>query len=116
MWLTLRCPDIQALDILSAIQAPDVRLRRTIINPYRNVPEVSGDRMLLSDPRAGWQVSHGEGTMSYISTAVWWATVPLIIAENDESRERRVLQGELHLKPSIQPTTHIGHYRLFVSV
>ena len=47
--------------------------------------------------------------------AVWWPESPPGGFEAHGSDDTRVLQGEVHLRPTLTPSSHIGHFKLSVS-
>ncbi|TFK27773.1 hypothetical protein FA15DRAFT_665995 [Coprinopsis marcescibilis] len=96
--LLLKSDDVQALDLLSSPKSVVCRLRRVI--KYHAGQEKSVEPLAWKD---GLEDSQ---------SALWWPC-----AEVDaNTRHRRRLSGELHLRKDLKPTTAIGGFRIEYSV
>ncbi|TFK40192.1 hypothetical protein BDQ12DRAFT_680492 [Crucibulum laeve] len=93
--LRLETKDLQALDLLAVPKVIAVRLRRTV--KYN----VNGERTVDT---FGWkdEVEHSQ-------LAVWW---PSLEAAEDSSLCTRTVNGELHLKIDMKPTSAMAHFRV----
>lgn len=100
--LMLISDDVQALDLLSSIYAPDVRLTRTTSygQAMSSLGLVAGDGSQVDQP---------------IDLAS--ARFTPAVQENSESpsTQCRVLRGELTIPGDIPPECHILHYSMEVS-
>ena len=53
-------------------------------------------------------------TVDYIQTAVWW---PISLSSGASANQgTRILQGEIHLRPFLPPTLHLGYFKCHVSI
>ena len=93
--LRLDGDDQQALDLLSSPKAIVVRLRRRI--KYHH----NSEKMLES---LAWRDS-----IDHSQLAVWWPS-----AEQSEQRNVRYVNGELHLRADIKPTSAMASFRVEV--
>ena len=54
-----------------------------------------------------------------VGIAAWWPESPSVGNTDRVTEQSRVLQGEIHLKPTqklqMYPSAHLGHYKLSVS-
>ncbi|KDR70203.1 hypothetical protein GALMADRAFT_76281 [Galerina marginata CBS 339.88] len=91
--MTLESDDSQLLDLLSSPEAISVRTRRHI-SAHHGKPH--GERPLHS-------VDHSQ-------RAVWWRQT------DDQTDRLRVLQGEIHLRPDIVPTSAMGDFSVNYNV
>jgi len=100
LFITLESDDKQVLELLSAPKAIAVRVRRHIRwNPEAHRP--------LESKNWRTQVEHSQ-------RAVWW---PATDYSGEDPPERlRMLNGELHLKPAMEPTFEIGNFKIDYSV
>lgn len=109
---------MHALDLLSDPQTLDVWLRWTLSMEYdqggtsfapmgtqaanKNL-SLQGDARKIADlpyKAQSFRVQH----------ATWWALPAYDKATND----KRELQGEIHVAPTIHPTTHLGRFHFWV--
>ncbi|KAF8908137.1 hypothetical protein CPB84DRAFT_1822211 [Gymnopilus junonius] len=98
--MTLESDDKHALDLLSAPKSIAVRVRRRI----RYAPT----------PQKLFEASNWRDEVDHSQRAVWW---PATNSAGEVSQERfRILNGELHLKPIMTPTSTMGMYKLEYSV
>jgi len=95
--LRLNTDDQQALDLLSSPQAIVARLRRRI--KYHH----NSEKTLKS---LAWRDS-----IDHSQLAVWWPS-----AEQSEQRGVRYVNGELHLRADIKPTSAMASFRVQYSV
>ncbi|KAI0087350.1 hypothetical protein BDY19DRAFT_995046 [Irpex rosettiformis] len=116
LFLTLRCSDSQALDILSSSDAPVVRLRRSLSLGIANSPiqayGAGHKGMLRTAGSRGMYETSGD-TTSYMQLANWWRS-----PYDSEGLERNMcaLQGEIHLSPALSPPAQLGKYQLLYDV
>ena len=100
--MTVETIDPQALDLLSAPRSPVVRLLRQI---------TTGEASLSVTPLGGKRLPSldFERALRDVAAAVW---------RPDTARKphKRVLHGEIHLPPGLQPTCRLGKFELTVSV
>jgi hypothetical protein len=94
--LTITCADKQVLDLLSASNAPAVKLLR---NKHYN-SRVKGKQRVDALHKPEFRIVQG---------AVWW------IPRNQPASGVRHLMGELHIAPRLTPALHTPEFRLFVS-
>jgi len=97
LYLRLESGDEKALDLLASHQAITARVRRRI-RDYVHPGNQTGN--------FGWRDS-----LDYSQRAVWW---PSTEHPGDNSERRRSLQGEIHLKPGMSPTSALGAFRIDV--
>ena len=113
--MTLECADIQALDVLSSAQAPHLRLRRVFHLQYddnKTQNKFGGQGTLAKHERVSTLPIHDQ--KSDIVEALWWPETPPGGDQQLEAKTTRVLQGEIHLKSSLYPTTHLGDFSITV--
>lgn len=96
--MTIETEDLQALDLLSSPKAMVVRLRRCV--KYHADTGKAVDSFAWKD-----EISHYD-------LATWW---PADEAAGTLNTTRRHLQGELHLKADLKPSSAIAHFRVEVS-
>ena len=89
--LRLEGDDEQALDLLSSPKAIVARLRRRI--KYHKLVEVLARR----------------DSIDHSQLAFWWPST-----EQSEQRGVRCVNGELHLRADIKPTSAMAHFRIEV--
>ncbi|KAL1740289.1 hypothetical protein HDZ31DRAFT_68080 [Schizophyllum fasciatum] len=95
--IVLESHDIAALDLLSSPTAPAARLRRRL--RYKsNIGRLLDD----DDGDTGWQ----DSTTVY-DLASWWPREGA-----PQHAYRRCLDGEIHLKEDLRPTTAFAHWRV----
>ncbi|KAF9048580.1 hypothetical protein BJ165DRAFT_1343134 [Panaeolus papilionaceus] len=102
--LTLKGSDIQALDLLSNPKAPVVRLRRRV----RYTVNVEKD--LRNVVTVAWRDS-----VAHSKAAVWWHAPEQLQADSLHEGQRTI-NGELHLKTELKPTSAMGQFRTEYSV
>ncbi|KIM40546.1 hypothetical protein M413DRAFT_11437 [Hebeloma cylindrosporum] len=85
------------LDLLASPKAITVRVRRRIRDHVHTVNKVE---------YSGWRDS-----LDHSQRAVWWP-----VEGPEDSGRLRSLQGEIHLKPGMHPTTAIGAFRIEVCI
>jgi len=90
--LRLEGDDEQALDLLSSPKAIVARLRRRIKYYHKSVESLA------------WRDS-----IDHSQLAVWWPST-----EQPERRGVRYVNGELHLRADIKPTSAMAHFRIEV--
>ena len=115
--MKLECDDAQASDILSSAHAPVLRLRRLLSLQYDN--EKSQGRPGRPRTLANREAVHRmpvHDQKDEVVQALWWPETPPGGDIPEAARARRVLQGELHLHSSLYPTTHLGHFKVTVSI
>lgn len=112
--LSIDCADVQVLDLVSSPQASVVRLVHTVTFGYK----VSGglmtpssntkidSKMYLANVKPSTSMSFNKNLSNPVQTATWW-TLP---AYDKQASERRELQGEMNLSPTMQATAHLGQY------
>ena len=113
--LSVRCADPAALELLSSPAAISVDLIATESLGYDIWPEANmhvtplDQRIIyLADVNSVPAYRH----MSLrVATAVWWDTS----SDQKLPSDTRELQGELHLRSTLQPTIHLARYNFFVS-
>ena len=114
--LTLESSDLQALDLLAVPSATVVRLQRLLSCRYAEGQSKTNEmqkEQMLKDIRLTSKSTHKDETDD-IEVPVWWPEAP---PGTDLSlATRRGLQGEIHLRPSLCPSTHFGFHKLSVSV
>ncbi|KDR78971.1 hypothetical protein GALMADRAFT_244680 [Galerina marginata CBS 339.88] len=98
--LRLESDDEQALDLISTPKAVVLRLRRRI--KYHWNAEKSFESLAWKDA-----VDHSQ-------LAVWWPSIEG--SQANGPKHVRFLNGELHLRPDIKPTSAMAHFRLMYSV
>ncbi|KAF9048579.1 hypothetical protein BJ165DRAFT_1032607 [Panaeolus papilionaceus] len=101
LYMELEGSDVQALDILSSPRAPIIRLKRMV----NSRPESPSKNKNLS-----FKV-----LTNYSHPAVWWSN-ELPGAQFDRQSTKRTLQGEIHLKNNLIPTSAVGHFWIEYSV
>ncbi|KAI0701346.1 hypothetical protein BC835DRAFT_1411493 [Cytidiella melzeri] len=112
LFLTIKCEDLQALAILSSSNAPVVRLRRTLMLDYEGTfSGVYGSKGAFRSPSSKGLFGTGDDPVSYLQLATWWRS-PYGSSEGTT----RVLQGEIHLSPGLNPTTCLGKYAISYDV
>ena len=94
--MELKSQDLHAVDLLSSPKAIVARLRRRIKYHY------AGSQTIDS---YAWKDS-----IDHSQLAVWWPS-----AEGSESG-RTFVNGELHLRPDVKPTSLMAHFRIEVRV
>jgi hypothetical protein len=97
LYLRLESDDEAALDLLASPQAITARVRRRI-RDYGN-PGNHAEYF-------GWWDS-----LDHSQRAVWWHSTEI---PSNNSGRRRSLQGEIHLKPGMSPTSALGPFRIEV--
>ncbi|PPR02623.1 hypothetical protein CVT24_002194 [Panaeolus cyanescens] len=108
LYLELEGDDVQALDLLASSSAPLVRLKRTV----NSHPQ----------PKSRSTLPSFKPLTNYSHPAVWWSTsadaLPASPGSAPQYSEpgKRSLQGELHLKNNLVPTSAVGHFWLEYSV
>ncbi|PPQ98586.1 hypothetical protein CVT26_013769 [Gymnopilus dilepis] len=100
LFLTLESEDKHALDLLSTPKSIAVRVRRRI--KYAPTPQKPIET-------ANWRTE-----IDHSQRAVWWPAVDNAGHTSDD--KFRMLNGELHLKPSMVPTSAMGMYKVEYSV
>jgi hypothetical protein len=95
--LTITCADEQVLDLLSASNAPAVKLLR---NKHYN-SRVKGKQRVDALHKPEFRIVQG---------AVWW------IPRNQPACRVRHLMGEIHITPRLTPALQTPEFRLFVSL
>lgn len=111
VWLTLESSDAQALDLLSAADAMDIRLRRRLSLPHSfgsSSDEPGLESMLASQPVMRSLAFKDD--VEDVQTAVLWPQPANAV--DGISTQRRVLQGGIHLKHSLQPSTNLDSYSI----
>ncbi|KAF8150705.1 hypothetical protein B0H34DRAFT_729909 [Crassisporium funariophilum] len=98
-FMELESDDIQALDLLSSPKTIVVRLRRCI--KYHVNAESTLESLAWKD-----SIDHSQ-------LAVWW---PSTERASLDSKSKRFLNGEMHLKPDMKPTSAMAHFRIQYSV
>ncbi|KAF8896104.1 hypothetical protein BD779DRAFT_1667956 [Infundibulicybe gibba] len=91
--------DEQALDLLSSPKAIVVRLRRCV--------RCHADETKSVDTKT-WKDEYEDSQL-----ASWW---PSPTGVSDSDRPQRELNGELHLKGDLKPTSSMAHFRIEYSV
>jgi hypothetical protein len=94
--LTITCADEQVLDLLSASNAPAVKLLR---NKHYN-SRVKGKQRVDALHKPEFRIVQG---------AIWW------ISRNQSASGVRHLMGEIHIAPRLTPALQTPEFRLFVS-
>ncbi|KAI0074262.1 hypothetical protein K474DRAFT_1601787 [Panus rudis PR-1116 ss-1] len=97
--LAIECLDTQALHLLSAPKAIDIRLRRHVFMGLANASNTN-TRMSKHGVEFGEEVED-------IRASVWWLS--------RDGTMRRTLSGEIHLARDLKPTSKIGKFELYVS-
>ncbi|KAI0339780.1 hypothetical protein BDW22DRAFT_1347286 [Trametopsis cervina] len=102
--LVVECQDDQTLDLLSSPTAPKVRLQRVSQIRYdAGGSNKSGSQKKLSDLKPMAAMAF-QDMVGWLNKATWWTT------PCDESH-KRTLQGEIHLKGSLNSSAHFGLYK-----
>ena len=96
LYLRLESGDEQTLKILASPQAITARVRRRI----RDYVDPSNQTESF-----GWRDS-----LHHSQRAVWWPST------DGNSGRHRSLQGEIHLKPGMSPTSALGAFKIEVWV
>ena len=121
--LTIQSSDTEALDLLSAASAVDLRLLRALALKYGNASaaersDKSFFRLVAAEAKA--KNVHMRDRIDEAAVAVWWPEAAPVGAglANRAAEDTRVLQGEVHLKSTptvcLYPSGHLGRYRLSV--
>lgn len=97
--MRIDCSDVQALDLLAAPEALDVRLRRHISMGLADVSSTSTG--------ASSYAIEFEETAEDVKSAVWWPV--------RQGATYRALAGEIHLPRELKPSCCIGKFKLSVS-
>ena len=106
--IVIECSDMHGLELASAPSAPLVRFRRiSHINYDAGGSNISGHHAKLSDLKP-MSMTAFHDLIDWLNTATWWST-PC------EKSEARTLQGEIHIRKNVRPSTLLGLYKLSVS-
>jgi hypothetical protein len=95
LFLSLESEDEQALELLASPKAIIARVRRRIRDHVH--------------PENHFESSVWRDSLDYSQRAVWWPSDP-----KGDSGTLRSLQGEIHLKPGMRPTTALGAFAIEV--
>ena len=116
--MTLQCRDTQALDLLASPKATVLRLQRVLSLQYdtamtiQSTVPISQQDFKLAEIKATKTLAF-RPEFDRMATAVWWPEMPPG-GDTTQNSDSRVLQGEIHLKSSLFPPSHLGHYKLMV--
>ncbi|KAJ7707529.1 hypothetical protein B0H17DRAFT_520623 [Mycena rosella] len=99
--LVIECSDPQALELLASPDAPVLRLRRAV-------------RFLTGEKAAKEELDHS-------ASATWWPAADRALDTDSTdtlvtNAFRRMLKGEIHLKPELITSSSIAHFRIEYSV
>jgi len=97
LFMSVESEDEQALDLLATPKAIMARVRR------RTRDHVHPDNHV--------EYSSWRDALDHSQRAVWW---PSMESPKGDSGRVRNLQGEIHLKPGMRPTTALGGFRIDV--
>ncbi|KAH9481701.1 hypothetical protein JR316_0006228 [Psilocybe cubensis] len=96
--LSLESADTQALDLLSSPKAVVARLRRRVRC------RMNADKTMES---LAWK-----DTIDDSQLAIWWPSTK----RPEDSQSQRFVNGELHLRADIKPTSSMAHFRIEYTV
>lgn len=109
---------MHALDLLSDPQTLDVWLRWTLSMQYdqggtsfapMGTQAANKNLSLQEDARRVPDLPYKAQSFR-VQRATWWA----LPAYDKATSDKRELQGEIHVAPTIHPTTHLGRFHFWV--
>ena len=116
LWLTVRCSDPVILDRLCDPSAPVVRLLRITEDRYQLMPVDFAQVVDLATATPAYQDKMYPDIHDEIQTAVWWSVdaESRHVDTDTSNADERVLQGEIHLRPVLQPSMIVGYFKVRV--
>jgi hypothetical protein len=99
--LTLESDDPQALDLLSSMTSPTVRLQRCVKYEANGRPSHSRKNV----------VDDGMDGAQFVQSAVWWPST----RTEELSLNTRQLNGEIQLRADLKPSCAMAHFAIEVS-
>lgn len=97
--MIIECEDLQALDLLSSPEAISVRLSRNVTCQEYGGRKPTGQK---------W-----DDLIEYDESAIWW---PALSGVPNPGSGQREVQGEIHLKEDLAPSTKIAHFSIKVCI
>ncbi|KAJ7126827.1 hypothetical protein C8R44DRAFT_106057 [Mycena epipterygia] len=111
--LYVECDDPQALELLASPDAPVLRLRR-------NVRYYTGEKTAAHFGDVPSKLVWKE-ELDHSESAIWWPAADRALQTDSTdtiaiNTFRRMLKGEIHLKPDLITSSSIAHFRIEYSV